>query len=142
MRSFGSVVFKACACLVDRRGRLLVFRHPGDRTLQLPKGTIEPDESPENAARRELSEESGVRFEGPIESLGLLERHREARIQHWHLFLMRSTAVMPERFEHTATGSPEEHGLVFAFEWLAPDAPIDEFALPYRQAIEKVRAAF
>ena len=53
---------KACACLVDARGRLLVFRHPGDGNMQLPKGTIESGESPEQAVRRELLEESGIDF--------------------------------------------------------------------------------
>ena len=30
-------ILKACACLVDARGRLLVFRHPEDGNMQLPK---------------------------------------------------------------------------------------------------------
>ena len=45
-------ILKACACLVDAQGRLLVFRHPEDGNMQLPKGTIEPGESPEIAAAR------------------------------------------------------------------------------------------
>ena len=53
---------KACACLVDGRGRLLVFHHPDDGGMQLPKGTVEPGESPEDAVRRELLEESGIDF--------------------------------------------------------------------------------
>jgi len=140
---------KACACLVDSRGRLLVFDHPGDRGMQLPKGTIEPGESPEEAVRRELLEESGIRFEGPLEPLGTLDRfcaggeegNRHDHDQRWHLFLMRSDAAWPERFDHVAVGSPEEEGLVFAFRWLSADEPLDGFVLPYRQAIERVRAA-
>ncbi|MDQ7957204.1 MAG: NUDIX domain-containing protein [Pseudomonadota bacterium] len=140
---------KACACLVDARGRLLVFDHPGDGGTQLPKGTIEPGEHPEDAVRRELLEESGIRFEGPLEPLGTLDRfcaggiegNRHDHDQRWHLFLMRSDAAWPERFEHVAVGSPEEEGLVFAFRWLAAGDPLDGFALPYRQAIERVRAA-
>ncbi|MDQ8001197.1 MAG: NUDIX domain-containing protein [Bordetella sp.] len=140
---------KACACLVDARGRLLVFDHPGDGGMQLPKGTIEPGEHPEDAVRRELLEESGIRFEGPLEPLGTLDRfcaggiegNRHDHDQRWHLFLMRSDAAWPERFEHVAVGSPEEEGLVFAFRWLAAGDPLDGFALPYRQAIERVRAA-
>ena len=138
---------KACACLVDRRGRLLVFDHPEDGGMQLPKGTIEPGETPEDAVRRELLEESGIRFDGPLESLGTLERECEAGIegnvhrhaQHWHLYLMRSDTTWPETFAHVASGSPEEDGLVFAFRWLAPDDPVDGFALPYRQTIARVR---
>ena len=146
----GELVLKACACLVDARGHLLVFRHPGDESMQLPKGTVEPGETPHDAVRRELLEESGIRFDGPLESLGTLDRFCPAggvegtRIAHpqlWHLYLMRSVDALPETFEHVAIGSPQEHGLRFAFRWLAPDAPLDGFLLPYQQAIVRARAA-
>ncbi|MDM0085805.1 MULTISPECIES: NUDIX domain-containing protein [unclassified Variovorax] len=140
---------KACACLVDARGRLLVFRHPEDGNMQLPKGTIEPGESPEAAVRRELLEESGIAHTGALESLGTLARRCEAGVegnthrhaQLWHLFLMRAEQPLPETFEHTASGSPEEDGLVFAFRWLAAEDTLERFALPYRQTIERARAA-
>ncbi|PIF73955.1 NUDIX domain-containing protein [Variovorax sp. 54] len=144
-----AMIPKACACLVDARGRLLVFRHPEDGNMQLPKGTIEPGESPEAAVRRELLEESGLVFAGRLESLGTLERECEAGVegnthrhpQRWHIFLMRDPRDLPETFEHMATGSPEEEGLVFSFYWLEADAAIEDFALPYRQTIERVREA-
>lgn len=141
---------KACACLVDARGRLLVFHHPGDGDMQLPKGTIEPGESPEDAVRRELLEESGLRFDGPLEALGTLARFCRAghegnthdHDQRWHLFLMRwQGAALPEQFAHIAVGSPEEDGLRFAFRWLDAHEPLDGFTLPYRQVIERVRLA-
>lgn len=140
---------KACACLVDARGRLLVFRHPEDGNMQLPKGTIEPGESPEVAVRRELLEESGIAYAGALHSLGTLDRECEAGVegnthrhpQLWHLFLMRADSALPETFEHTATGSPEEEGLVFLFSWLNAGDSIEDFALPYRQTIARVRAA-
>jgi len=142
-------VLKACACLVDHRNRLLVFLHPGDAGMQLPKGTVEPGESPEAAVRRELLEESGIAYDGELLPLGTLDRECEAGIegnqekasQLWHLFLMRAQAPLPEHFEHTASGSPEEHGLLFRFSWLAPDAPLDGFTAPYVRVIDKVRAA-
>ncbi|VWX62197.1 NUDIX domain-containing protein [Burkholderiales bacterium 8X] len=140
---------KACACLVDAQGRLLVFHHPGDRSMQLPKGTIEPGETPERAVRRELHEESGIDFGGPLQSLGTLDRDGEIdaegqvlrHAQLWHLFLMRATDPLPERFDHVAWGSPEEQGLVFSFSWLALDVPADGFATPYAVAIGRVREA-
>lgn len=148
MTSAGMPVLKACACLVDARGRLLVFDHPVDGGAQLPKGTVEPGESPEAAVRRELREESGIDYLGTLQPLGTLERQCEAGIegnarrhpQLWHLFLMRSDAPLPERFDHVAVGSPEEEGLVFAFRWLSVGDDLGDFALPYRQVIERVRA--
>jgi 8-oxo-dGTP pyrophosphatase MutT (NUDIX family) len=141
-------VLKACACLVDARGRLLVFHHPGDRGMQLPKGTVEPGELPQDAVRRELLEESGIRYTGKLHDLGTMDRHdagiegnARAHAQTWHLYLMRSDAPLPERFDHVAMGSPEEDGLVFAFRWLAHDEPLTGFGPPYCRAIERVRAA-
>jgi len=140
-------VLKACACLVDAAGRLLVFHHPGDRGMQLPKGTVEPGEAPEDAVRRELLEESGIRFTGPLLPLGTLERdcpagiegNRHRHPQLWHLYLMRAEAPLPERFEHVASGSPEEDGLVFDFSWLAPGEALDGFDEPYVRVIQRVR---
>jgi ADP-ribose pyrophosphatase YjhB (NUDIX family) len=142
-------IFKACACMDEPRGRLLVFRHPEDGNMQLPKGTIEAGESPEVAVRRELLEESGIDYAGPLHSLGTLERECEAGVegnthrhpQLWHLFLMRANGALPETFEHMATGSPEEEGLMFSFSWLGAGDSTEDFALPYRQTIERVRAA-
>lgn len=117
--------------------------------MQLPKGTVEAGEAPEDAVRRELLEESGIDYLGELLPLGTIDRYCEAGIegnkyrhpQLWHLYLMRTEAPLPETFEHTASGSPEEGGLVFSFSWLAPDAPLDNFAAPYVRVIEKVRAA-
>jgi 8-oxo-dGTP pyrophosphatase MutT (NUDIX family) len=142
-------VLKACACLVDARGRLLVFHHPEDGGMQLPKGTIEPGESPEDAVRRELLEESGIAYAGALQPLGTMERDCEAGIegnvhrhaQLWHLFLMRAEGPLPETFEHVASGSPEEDGLIFSFSWLAPADSLEGFAPPYAKAVERVRAA-
>lgn len=144
-----SPVHKACACLVDSRGRLLVFDHPEDGGMQLPKGTVEPGESPDDAVRRELLEESGIAYAGALQFLGTMERDCEAGVegnvhrhaQRWHVYLMRADGVLPETFEHVASGSPEEDGLVFRFRWLAPDAPLDGFADPYRRAIAMARNA-
>lgn len=141
-------IAKACACLVDSRGRLLVFSHPEDGSMQLPKGTVEPGETPDAAVRRELFEESGIRFDGPLIPLGTLDRECEAGVegnvhrhaQLWHLYLMRADTPLPATFTHVASGSPEEDGLVFSFRWLAAREPIDDFALPYQQVVARVRA--
>ncbi|MDP9901511.1 8-oxo-dGTP pyrophosphatase MutT (NUDIX family) [Variovorax ginsengisoli] len=116
--------------------------------MQLPKGTVEPGETPEDAVRRELLEESGIRFEGPLVPLGTLDRECEAGVegnvhrhaQLWHLYAMHTDRDWPETFSHVASGSPEEDGLVFEFRWLTPTEPIDGFAMPYRLAIERLRA--
>ena len=51
-------------CYIVRDGRLLVFKHldePWDESgLQVPAGSIKADETPEDAAIREASEETGL----------------------------------------------------------------------------------
>lgn len=57
----------------DPQGRLLLvrqYRHPvGRALLELPAGTLDPGESPERCAERELQEETGYR-PGRLERLG------------------------------------------------------------------------
>ena len=51
--SAGAVVLDGSRCLLIRRGREWIF----------PKGHVEPGESPEEAARREVLEETGMEIE-------------------------------------------------------------------------------
>lgn len=52
---------RAVAYLTDPAGRLLVFDHVDvDAGTQVPAGGIHEDESPEDAVRRELAEETGL----------------------------------------------------------------------------------
>ncbi|WP_394348256.1 NUDIX domain-containing protein [Natrinema pallidum] len=51
---------KVCAYLTRNGCELLVFEGPGHDGLQVPKGTIEPGESPRDALEREVWEESGL----------------------------------------------------------------------------------
>ncbi len=58
---------------LDDEGRLLMvrqYRHPAGRELlELPAGTLDADETPEQCAERELQEETGYR-PGRLERLG------------------------------------------------------------------------
>lgn len=115
---------KACACVVQA-GRLLVFRHPL-AGVQLPKGTIDPGETPAEAVLRELAEESGLVLDARALAVGTFEIERLANgfisgetpeRQRWHVFLILPEAPLPERWAHTAHGSPEEDGFVFDYFW-------------------------
>lgn len=54
----------AADCLLtDESGRLLVLKPPYKPTWDLPGGIVEPDESPRDAARREVREELGLHVE-------------------------------------------------------------------------------
>ncbi len=120
------LIEKACACVVQR-GRVLVFSHPHTNAgVQLPKGTIEPGESPAHAVVRELYEESGLRL--PLSPQLIAEMKftgstskvfpgKPPTQQRWFIFRFDAVEPLPEHWSHTATGSPGEEGLVFEYFW-------------------------
>lgn len=58
--SGSTYVEKAGAYITRNSPKLLVFDGPGHDGLQIPKGTIEPDEGTRDALCREVIEESGL----------------------------------------------------------------------------------
>lgn len=120
-------VHKACPCVLRKNKdgvEILVFKHPF-ASWQIPKGTVEENESLEVAALRELEEESGITSALIFESVGTLERHRGSGPQEdgpverhiWHLFILKSGQALPEHWDHVAEGSEIERGLTFSFFW-------------------------
>ena len=130
------IVDKAVAIVLRERGgapEVLAFRHPL-AGVQLPKGTVEPGEAPATAALRELHEESGLLLEAEPVPIGQWQRVLDGRfgeeashaLHTWHLFVIAAPPGLPERWEHRASGSAEEDGLVFAFHWLPVGAVLQE----------------
>lgn len=125
---------KACP-IVLRRDELLVFRHPL-AGVQLVKGTIEPNESPEHAALRELAEESGIVDAELGETIAVWDAEDEG--QSWAIVEVRSRAALPDRWTHfTKDGGGHE----FAFFWhpLAGE-PTNEWHPVFVRALAVVRA--
>jgi bis(5'-nucleosidyl)-tetraphosphatase len=97
--SAGGVVF--------RRGRELevivaeqIDRQTGERTLRLPKGKLEPGETLEAAALREVAEEAGVeaRVVELLDEVRYRYVHRRRRVtvaKRVHFFLMEHEAGVP-----------------------------------------------
>ena len=116
----------------ERSGRkeLLVFRHPNPEAgIQVPKGTIDPSESPAEGVFRELEEESGLTHQA-IERVHMLraDRWRDADPpEHpWTIryFFVLETNDARDGWQHTVTGDGEDRGMVFDYYW-AP-LPLEE----------------
>jgi 8-oxo-dGTP pyrophosphatase MutT (NUDIX family) len=110
---------KACPILARQSENgleLLAFRHPFAGT-QLVKGSIEHDERPQDAAARELLEESGVAAQGAPLSLGTSNGivPRET----WNFFLFPCPPLADEWQHHC----PDDGGHDFKFFW----QPVEEY---------------
>jgi 8-oxo-dGTP pyrophosphatase MutT (NUDIX family) len=119
---------KACAYVTRNGDELLVFERPDHDGLQVPKGTIEPDEPIRRALVREVVEESGLRALGAKshQVTDVWTRRRNRRYVR-HFFHVRVHEPR-DRWTHTVLGDGRERGSEFEYEWV--ELPTDrEFAL-------------
>ena len=97
-------------CYIVRGDDLLVFRHLDEAWdesgLQVPAGSIEVGESPEDAALREAREETGLRSLRLVRKLGEsdydLSPYRD-EVQHRHVFELAVDGETPPRWSVTRT---------------------------------------
>jgi 8-oxo-dGTP pyrophosphatase MutT (NUDIX family) len=123
-------VGKACIYITRGESELLVFEGPEHDGLQIPKGTIEPGETPRAAAYREAVEESGLAtFEGFQHLTTDVWTRRESPPKRYVRSFFHAPVHEPrDAWTHTVTGEGEERGLEFEFSWV--DLPTDAaFAL-------------
>ncbi len=105
------VVCDKVLCYVVRDGRLLVLRHADysyERVgIQVPGGSIRPGETPEEAALREVREETGLQRFAIVRKLGEssydISPYR-FEVQRRHVFHLELAEPTPERW-----GSRELH---------------------------------
>ena len=125
-------VEQACPVVLSRKDdrlTILAFRHPL-AGLQLVKGTIEPGETPAEAACRELTEESGLNAARAPTFLFATEMPEDATC--WHVYLCEVEATPGERW-HFAT--EDDGGQVFAFFWQDLEADLSEDWHPVFRAV-------
>ena len=120
------IVEKVVAYITKDR-QLLVFRHvDSEAGIQVPAGTLEPGESPDEGVMREAQEETGLdslevrRFLGTrdydMSPYGLAEFHRR---YYYHL---ECTGDAPSVWRHLETGGGTTKGIEFELYWaMLPD---------------------
>lgn len=105
--------------VVVRNGKILIqrrFRHAEGMVYEFPGGAIDAGESPEQAARRELFEETGLPC-GP-----LLGTHRDTN--QWGGDIHYVVLLAPEEGEPVATNPLRQQ----TFDWFTPqNIPLSDF---------------
>ena len=121
----GHIVPKVLA-YITRTGNqgkeVLVFRHVHHRDagLQVPGGTIEDSERPEDALRRELLEETGLRDLKLIRQVtrALFHATPSDQWQERNVFHLEAKEGVPDTWIHVVNSEAEDNGLHFAFSWV------------------------
>ncbi|THE65089.1 NUDIX domain-containing protein [Salinadaptatus halalkaliphilus] len=123
-------VEKACAYITRASGELLVFEGPGHDGLQIPKGTLEPGETPREALFREVLEETGLGTLNAAQHLttDVWTRRRSPPKRYVRHFFHATVHEPREAWTHTVTDGGEEHGAAFDLYWVSPETA-REFAL-------------
>ncbi|GAA2216339.1 NUDIX domain-containing protein [Nonomuraea monospora] len=112
-------------CYVVRDGRLLVFRHTGysyeEVGIQVPAGSIRPEETPEEAALREVREETGFTQYRIVRKLGEdtydISPYR-FEIQRRHVFHLELDEPTPERWASRELHDGEQEPTDFECFWI------------------------
>jgi len=110
---------------ITQGARLLVFRQPDfpDAGVQVPGGSVEPNESLEEAALREAREETGLADLVVRSYLGSIEYELKVDVGPPHLrhfFHLTYDGLSPERWEHVEL-KPSTGGAPPRFElWWEP----------------------
>lgn len=132
-----SRILKVCPVVVRQKAgkrELLMFKHPL-AGIQIVKGTVEPDDtSYEQAAIRELSEESGLSHVLGTQYLGRWESGYREHI--WH-FVYCEVNPQPERWTfHTL----DDGGHDFQFFWQDLEGKVLADCHPvFLRAMEKIK---
>ena len=121
---------------ITSNDKLLVFTQPEspEAGIQVPAGTIEPDESPESAVIREIYEESGLTDVRLISKLGKyyydMSLYRE-EVQERHVFHLEIVSSVQSKWRHYETNglaTITESGIAFDFFWVKLSDPISLMA--------------
>jgi len=94
---------------------LLVFDSLEEPGLEVPKGSVQPGETPAQAAVREVWEEAGLTGLTLIRELGVTLWQDEEQ----HFYLFQTGQELPDRFEHVVTGQDGDRGMRYQYRWMA-----------------------
>ncbi len=124
-RDDGTTLLKVLAYVTRRIGNdteLLVIDHRDhpDAGTQVPAGTIEPGESPEAAAIRELAEETGLTNATLVDRIDVYEweKPETGQWQRRHVYQFNAPVKTSDRWEYVVSAGRGDKGLKFICYWL------------------------
>lgn len=90
---------------------------------QVPGGTIEPHETPEEGARREAFEESGLADFASVRLLAtdVWYGEHDGQTRGRYFYSLELPPDTPDSWRHTVTGGELDKGMVFDYRWLELD---------------------
>ena len=127
-------IIEKVVAYITRDDHLLVFRHvDSDAGIQVPAGTLELGESPDDGVIREAWEETGLehlvvrRFLGTrdydMSPYGIAELHRR------HYYHLECEGEAPSVWHHFETGGGTAEGIEFELYWVKLPDQVPELAV-------------
>jgi 8-oxo-dGTP diphosphatase len=106
----------------NSKTELLVFRHKDhpEAGLQVPAGTVGPDEPIRNALLREIIEETGLECLRVTEKLGewtYFDRAKQLAVIR-HVYHLKPDQELPDSWSHTVLAGRDDAGMVFDYFWI------------------------
>jgi 8-oxo-dGTP diphosphatase len=132
---------------ITHGNKLLVFNHAQypEAGIQVPGGTVEGNERPEDAVLREAKEETGLAKLEVISYLGMqpfdLSTTVASRIQHRHFFHLRYEGPMIDSWRHHEITPSDGHPdpIEFEFYWITFPDEMPELAGEQGVMLHKVK---
>jgi len=104
--------FTATAFVIDNQGRVLLIKHKRLQRWMPPGGHIDPDEAPEETAKRECKEETGL----DVEIIGAAQEDLFAGATHEGRMLAKPVALLLENIPASQErGEPAHQHMDFLF---------------------------
>jgi 8-oxo-dGTP diphosphatase len=110
---------RAAGGVVVRDGKLAVIHRPKYDDWTLPKGKLDPGESFEEGAIREVEEETGMRSELRAELPSTRYRDSKGRpklVRYWEMVSVQGEFTPTEEVDELRWVTPEEAGRVLTYE--------------------------